>query len=62
TGQSLRGKNYGVAYIHNVTALCAYSKPINIFESGAKRHFQKYLCTTQSLNRLYSNIVSIDPC
>jgi hypothetical protein len=32
------------------TALCAYSKPRNIFESGALRHFQKYFFTTQSLN------------
>ncbi|MFO0214278.1 MAG: hypothetical protein ACK53E_26600, partial [Pseudanabaena sp.] len=26
--------------------LCAYLNPRNIFESGAKRHFQKYFCTT----------------
>jgi len=35
------------------TALCAYLKPKNIFESGASSHFQKYFCTTQSLNMLY---------
>jgi len=34
------------------TALCAYLKPRNILESGAKRRFPKYFCTTQSLNRL----------
>ncbi|MFN6167344.1 MAG: hypothetical protein ACK474_12970, partial [Pseudanabaena sp.] len=37
-----------------ITVLCAYLKLRNIFESGAKRRFQKYFCTTQSLNRLYT--------
>ncbi len=35
------------------TALCAYLKPRNIFESTTKQRFQKYFCTPQSLNRLY---------
>jgi len=39
-------------FLSVITALCAYWKPRNIFESGAKRHFQKCFCTTQRLNRL----------
>ncbi len=35
------------------TALCADLKPREIFESVAKQRFQKFLCTTLSLNRLY---------
>jgi hypothetical protein len=35
------------------TALCANLKPRENFESGAKRRFQNFLCTPQSLNRLY---------
>ncbi len=45
------------AQICPFTALCAYSKPRNIFESAALRHFQKYFCTTQILNRLYYAVV-----
>jgi len=35
------------------TALRAELKPKEIFESAALPHFQKFLCTTRSLNRLY---------
>ena len=35
------------------TTLCAVIKPREIFESAASRHFQKFLCTPQSINRLY---------
>jgi hypothetical protein len=50
SGDSRRAnrKNWGC----RITALCAYLKPRNIFENGASRRFQKYFCTTQSLNRL----------
>ncbi|WP_126388325.1 hypothetical protein [Pseudanabaena sp. ABRG5-3] len=36
-----------LALVFNMlTALCAYLKPRKIFESGAKRRFQKFFCTT----------------
>ncbi len=43
------------------TALCAYLKPRNIFESATKRHFQKYFCLTQNLNRLYLTLIMSTP-
>jgi len=38
----------------NYTVLCTYLNPNNIFASVAKQSFQKYFCTTQSLNKLSS--------
>jgi len=37
----------------DVTAHCAAIEPRQFFESAAKRHFQKIVCITQTLNRLY---------
>ena len=37
------------SYKTNGIALCAAMKPIEFFESAAKRHFQKILWITQAL-------------
>jgi len=38
------------------TALYAYLKPRNIFESVARRHFQKYFWVLSKRKALYANL------